>query len=435
MLKYFFLTLTLCAAGRFFAQSPARKVVLDQFVEDEKGKKLQSIIAVYKYKGQPFEDPINNGVDTKEEFGRFNARLPDMTGVKDTCYAYIYFGALADRKDLKGYVLAIIGNNTRTAGSPDTRIWIDRNYNLDLTDDGPPEVYDLKILEKEIVFFHPRVKNATYTISISRFPFSYNPKYIGMLDDYYRENSGSKTFAGAFYSFREHRLNTIGGDYKYGNDSFRIAIKDANCNGLFNDAGIDYILVGDYQTPVLPETAIPIEAKEGRTYFERNSKRFNITHIDPLGAYIQVQADEHAKLKHALMPGKKIKKFRFHTIDTTKTTVSIRKYRKKPTYIYIWRFDQPGFKEDTTALRQIVQNYSNKIHILTLNYGETPKALRGFRKRQSINWTIGQSTQQINNKLFIEDYPTGILTKKRLRVKQVGISPSELLFLLQNNQI
>jgi hypothetical protein len=414
--------------------SPPQKVLLDQYVEDEKSKKLQSLIAVYRYKGQPFEDPINNGVETKNEFGRFYAKLPDMKGVRDTSYAYIYFGALGERKELSGYVLAIIGHNTRQVNQPSTLIWLDRNYNLDLSDDGAPDTFSNNITQKDLTFINPQVKNATYTINISRFAFTFNARYIGMLDDYYRENSGTKKFAGALYSFREQRINTIGGDYK-GTDSFRIAIKDANCNGLYNDAGIDFILVGDYRTPIMPDVAIPIEAKAGKTYFERNGRRYNVLEIDRVGAFITLQPDEHAKVRNALVPGKKIRKFRFQTTDKEKKTVSIRKFRKKPTYIYVWRFDQPGFDADTTALRIIARDFADKINLVTLNYGETPKELKSFKKRNSINWTIGQSTMKINEKLFIEKYPMGVLTKKRLKVKQVSISPSELLILLRNNQI
>jgi hypothetical protein len=411
-----------------------QKVLLNTYVEDEKSKKLQSIIAVYRYKGQPFEDPINNGVETKNEFGRFYAKLPDLAGVKDTSYAYIYFGGLGDRKELNGYILAIIAHNTRQVSRPSTLIWLDRNYNLDLTDDGPPDTFGNNITQKDLTFINPHVRNATYTINISRFAFNFNTRYIGMLDDYYRENSGTKHFAGAMYSFREQRINTIAGDYR-GSDSFRIAIKDANCNGLYNDAGIDFILIGDYGTPMMPDVMIPIASKAGKTFFERNGRRYNVVEIEKVGTYISIWADEDATVRNALVPGRKIKKFRFQTTDKDKKTISIRKFRKKPTYIYVWRFEQPGFDADTAALRIIARDFADKVNLVTLNYGETPKELKSFKKRNSINWTIGQSTMKINNKLFIEKYPMGVLTKKRLKVKQVSISPSELLILLRNNQI
>lgn len=432
VLVLFLLNTIFSASG----QTTSHKIVLDKYVEDEKGKKLQSVIAVYRYRGQPFEDPINLGVATKKESGHFYAKLPDLTNVRDTNYAYIYFGGLSERKELKGYVLAIVGNNTRRVGFPSTLIWIDRNYNLDLTDDGPPDTFGMNTMSRDITFVNPQVKNATYTVIISRFPFDFNRQYISMLNDYYNENKGTKEFAGALFSFREQRINTIAGDYKEGNDSFRIGIKDVNCDGLYNGVETDYILVGDYKAPVLPDVVIPIKKDEGKTFFEHNGKRYIVEHIDHVGAYITVRLDENARITGQLQAGKKIRKFKFWIAgDKDKKTISIRKYRKKPTYIYVWRFDQPGFAADTAALRVIAGKYGNKVNLVTLNYGETPNVLKGFLKRNNINWTVGQSTLKINKLLYIEKYPTGILTKKHLKVDKVGLSPSELLTLLNQNLI
>lgn len=427
----FFCALT--AALTASAQKSVQTVVLDNFVQDAKGKKMQSIIAVYKYAGQPFEDPINLGVETKKESGKFYAKLPDMQGVTDTSYAYVYFGGIDERKDLPGYSLVIIGNNKRSFKP--ALLWIDRNHNLDLSDDGAPDTFSSIKPDLDIVLRHPQIKNATYTVNISRFSFSYNSRYIGMLDDYYKENSGSKQFAGALYSFKEQRINTIAGDYASGGDSFRIGIKDVNCNGLYNDAGVDYILIGDYGSPVMPDNIIQINSKAGKTWFEKDGKRYNILNIDRLGARITIEHDPGARISNALVPGKKLKKFRFQTTDKEKRTVSIKKYRKKPTYIYVWRFDQPGFSADTAILRIIARDYSDRIHLVTLNYGETPKELKTFKRINGINWLIGQSTRKINDLMFIERFPFGLLTSKRLRIKQIKISPADLLLLLKNNQI
>jgi hypothetical protein len=135
------------------------------------------------------------------------------------------------------------------------------------------------------------------------------------------------------------------------------------------------------------------------------------------------------------VPGKKLKKFKFKTPDKEQKTISIRQYRKKATYIYVWNFNQDGFSKDTAALRIIARDYANKIQLITLNYGETPKELRAFMIRNTINWSIGLSSQKINEQLFLEKYPFAVLTEKRLKIKQLKISPEELLLLLKNNQI
>ena len=304
----FLLISLLVLSAKISAQTPVHKVYLNKIVQDEKGKKMQAIVAVYKYTGPVFEDPISLGVDTKKEAAKFTPKLPNMQGVDDTSYAYIFFGALQSRKDLKGYTLMLIGNNQRTYNKP-ALLWIDKNHNLDLSDDGAPDTFASSANEKDITLINPLNKNATYTINISRFSFSYNSKYLGMLNEFYEANSGNKKFSGALYSFKEIRLNTIAGDFKFENDSFRFGLKDVNCNGIYNDVGIDQIIIGDYQTFVLPDNSIDINAKADKNGFEKNGKHFNITFIDPLGAYVSIQEDKNAKINNSLVLGKKLKKF------------------------------------------------------------------------------------------------------------------------------
>ena len=430
----FLIIALLALATKVSAQTPIHKVYLNQIVQDEKGKKMQAIVAVYNYTGPVFEDPVGLGVETKKPATKFTPKLPNMQGISDTAYAYIYFGALLERQELKGYTLMIIGNNKRQYNKP-ALLWIDKNHNLDLSDDGAPDTFSSNASEKDLTLINPNNKNARYTINISRFSFSYNSKYLGMLDEFYNAGSGNKKFSGALYSFKEIRLNTIAGDFNFGNDSFKLGLKDVNCNGLYNDAGIDQFIIGDYKTYVLPDNAVSINSKADKNCFEKNGKRYNILFIDPLGAYVSIQEDKNAKISSSLVFGKKLKKFKFLSTDKTPKKISLKKYKKKPLYIYVWRFDQKGFTEDTAALRIIARDYSDKIQLITLNYGEKPAELKSFKQRNLINWFIGQSTQKINESLFLNQFPLGILADKRLKIKQVKISPADLLNLLKNHQI
>jgi hypothetical protein len=433
MVKHLAITFFLLFSQQFIIAQSEKTVKLNRYIEDEKGRKMQSIVAVYKYKGQPILEPINIGVDTKNESKSFRFILPSMEGVKDTNYAFIYFGGLNNRKSLPGYTLAVIGNNQRK--QKPALIWVDKNHNLDLSDDGAPDTFFNYTVNKDIQLNHPTVPNATYTANISRYGFNFNAKYIGMLDDYYKTNSPDKIYAGTLYSFREQRINCIAGDYWTEQDSFTIGIKDANCNGIYNEVGIDYIIVGEYKINELPDVVIPINKKNSNTYFERKGKKYIVQNIHPLGNTILIKRDDEAKIAKQLTIGKKINRFKFQTANKEKKTYSIRHFKKKPSYIFVWRFEQENFRKDTAILRNIQLNYSDKINLITFNYGETPKELRTFIRRNQINWMIGQSSQKINNKLYIEQFPTGILTKKRLKVSRVSISPSELLILLQNNQL
>ena len=67
----FLLISLLVLAAKISAQTPVHKVFLNTIVQDEKGKKMQAIVAVYKYTGPAFEDPSGIGVETKKEAARF----------------------------------------------------------------------------------------------------------------------------------------------------------------------------------------------------------------------------------------------------------------------------------------------------------------------------------------------------------------------------
>ena len=415
----------LLLANHVLAQSPF-KIALNQIVLDEKGRNMQSIVAVYKYKGQPFEDPSLIGVASKKDPKTFYAKLPDMSGITDTNYAYIFYGGTDQRKDLKGYSLMIIGNNQRT--SQPALLWIDKNHNLDLSDDGVPDTFFHTTTDKDITLHHPTQTNATYTVNISRFSFYYNSKYLGMLDEYYNSSAGHKVFAGALYAFKEQRLNTIAGDYQFGNDSFRIGLKDVNCNGLYNDWGIDQLIVGEYKKE-LPNKAMVLEQSKQGMQFVIGGKAYSVLNIPALGAYIECQSYVGNDVVTQLPVGKKIKPFKYKLYNNE--LQSLKSFKKQACYLYFWNDQNTELNKDTLALRSLVNQYGQSIKIITFNKGLTPKELLMFKRNGLINWPIGIATDAILTDLFIGKLPYGIYLGKRLKVKQVAISPSDLLLLLQ----
>ena len=420
-----FVCIVLMLGKSLWAQSNF-KLELNQIVLDEKGRKMQSIIAVYKYKGQPFVDPALIGVAGNKDPKTFYAKLPNMTGINDTNYAYIFYGGTDQRKDLKGYSLMIIGNNQRSYKP--ALLWIDKNHNLDLSDDGAPDTFFYDTPDKDITLSHPKQATAQYTVNISRFSFSYNSKYIGMLDDYYKNNAGPTAFAGALYSFKEQRLNTIAGDYNNGTDSFRVGIKDVNCNGFYNDWGIDQLIIGAYKSE-LPEQSIVLENKKQAMHFVSMGKAYSINNIHPLGAFIEFSAYTGNEVMTHLPIGKKIKPFKYQLYN--KSLKSSKGFKKQSCYLYFWDDQNPNFYKDTQALRTLTNEFGNKVQIMTFNKGLNHQELLQFKRNGLINWPLAIATESILKQLMIGQLPYGIYCGKRLKVKQVAISPADLLLLLK----
>lgn len=419
------LCLSLCIGKALWAQSNYQ-LALNQIVMDEKGRKMQSIIAVYKYKGQPFIDPALIGVAGNKEPKTFYAKMPNMTGITDTNYAYIFYGGTDQRKDLKGYSLMIIGNNQRSIKP--ALLWIDKNHNLDLSDDGSPDTFYYNTTDKDITLSHPKQATAQYTVNISRFSFSYNSKYLGMLDEYYKNNNGPAAFAGALYSFKEQRLNTIAGDYHNGTDSFRIGLKDVNCNGFYNDWGIDQLIIGGYKSE-LPDQSIVLENNKQNMRFVAMGKAYTIQSIHPIGAFIEFSAYTGNDVITHLPIGKKIKPFRYQLYN--KSLQSSKALKKQACYLYFWNDQNPNFFKDTLALRTLTTSFGSKLQIMTFNKGLNHQELLQFKRNAQINWPIAIATESLIKDMKLGQLPYGIYCGKRLKVKQVAISPADLLILLK----
>jgi hypothetical protein len=426
-----FLALFFSLSGKVCAQDSSYHVDLTMRAEDDQFQKTQSIIPLYLFTGQPFEDNRNFGVETKSKAKTFNAVLPNLNGVHDTFYGYIY-SAQAVNKKLPGYYFIVVGNNKRDR-TP-TPIWVDWNNNLDLTDDGAPDTIWNNNKAIDLTFKHPLDSNAKYILRISRFPLLSFRKYKFLLNEHYEEHSGSKIFAGADFSFREQRMNVLAGDYVNGNDSFRIAIKDYDCNGYFNDGNVDYIMIAPYGTDDYVIRVIEIPEK-GLPKFEWNNKQYQITAIDKVGKFIEFKWNKGAKLEFSMNLGDKLPKFKYCTVQNKPEHVKSKVLKKKPLYLFFWNKNNPNFSSDTTALRILQREYGNKIHILCLNYGFTPKQIRRFRLRNRINWKMGYSTSEINKMLFVKEFPQSFYTDKKQVITRIGLSPSELLKLLQSNEI
>lgn len=409
----------------------AQKIEQIRFDEKAYGEryfKSKLIIPIFKYQRNSIEEYEKFGVFNDKKLENFSIKkFPDMNDATDTAYGFIYYsGAPSDIN--RGYVTILVNNYKRWVKP--AIIHIDKNNNLDFTDDGAADTFTAFTPYLDINFPHPVVKNANYTVRLSRFDLSKDEKYRFLMDEYYKNNQGNKVFAGIDYSFKENRLNIKGTTYINGTDTFRIAIEDGNYDGLYNSAEYDKIYVAKKSDSIfLDDFSFPIEERIKKTEFEWNEKVYKITEFDPAGNYIKFYWDKDAVSRKALQVGKKIPKFTFYLYDS-KTTKKIKKYKRKGLYIYFYNYSNPTFDEDTTALTQIHRKYGNCINIVTLNYGDYYKSIRAMKVLDKIPYTVGLSNREINRMFNIETLPQGFLCRKRLRLTHKNISPQEVLELL-----
>lgn len=411
-----------------FGQNNIVEVSFNEKAFDERYFKSKLIIPLFRFNSNSIEEYEKFGVLNKKPLKTFSIKkFPDMSGATDTAYGFIYYsGAPSDIN--RGYVTVLVNNYKRWVKP--AIIYVDKNNNLDFTDDGAADTFTSFTKHLDIEFTHPKHPKSNYKVTISRFDLNKDAQYRFLMDEYYKNNQGNKVFAGIDYSFKENRTNMRGTTYANGTDTFRIALYDGNYDGLYTSAEYDKIYVAKKGDSIfLDNFSFPIEERITKTEFEWNEKVYKITEFAPSGNTIKFFWDKDAISKRALTVGKKIPKFTFYLHDS-KTTKKIKKYKRKGLYIYFYNFDNPNFDNDTAVLSQIHRKYGNCINIVTLNYGNYYKTISAMKVLDNIPYTVGLSSRETNRMFNIETLPQGFLCRKRLRLAHKNISPQEVLDLL-----
>ena len=388
-------------------------------VEDDQFQKSHALLPVYKFESDSIEPYSRFGVDIPDDLPWLKIRkMPNMEGCRDTGYTFIYFSG-ADNEANQGYLLCLIGNYHTSVRT--IYFHVDRNNDLDFTNDGPPDSLGYFDHELTIELENIHAPGAKYAAKLSRYRSNYNMvNYDKMLTDHYRAHSGKKKFTRITYCYREQRYNTVLAHFKEGQDSFTIGLKDMNVNGLYNDACADQWYIGPYGSTVVATELMDLTPTVSKNVFEWNGKKYRFRSIESTGAFVEIVEDKYAKLSNKLEVGERGPNFSYYNILNKEH--ELKEYKKKEVYLFFWDLENLS-DEDTLYLGKIHREYADRIQLITLNHGDKPKNVRIFFFYDQIQWPIGYSNSSIADLYFLEDVNRGFYMGKGCKIRDEKISP------------
>lgn len=409
-----------------FCNAQTIRIECENMVEDDQFTKSQSILPIYKYVSDSIEPYSKFGLEIDKDQAWYKIKkLPDMTDVHDTGYTYIYFAG-SDNERSQGYILCLIGNYERSYR--DVIFYVDRNNDLDFTNDGNPDTLGFEQNDFVLTMRNAKIEEATYSIKLSRFKYGENVRYKHLLEEHYKQHSGSKIFTQVNYCYREQRYNSIVANYKTDTDSFTIGIKDVNVNGLYNEPGLDVWYIGPYGSTINSDKLLELSKKSSENTFEWNGKKYQIDVISLIGAYITIHELKGAELENALRLGKSTPNFTYFNILNNEHQLS--EFKKKQVYLFFWDIASLS-DEDTTYLGKIHREYSEQLQLITLNHGDEPKKVRIAFHYDKISFPVAYSNSTIGELYYIEDLSRGYYLDKKCRLLDDKISPKEMYLRLQ----
>ncbi len=401
------------------------RVSLDEYITDEAFHKNQAMIPVFHYTGKPIEGIQEFGlkqVRNKSQVS-FDVVFPlGMNPENDTGYTFIYYSGNTKSEPL-GYVFGIVENYAGIGGP--TLLWLDRNFNLDLNDDGPPDTFSNA--SKDYIFIrikHPEISFSDYFVRLSRFQNSSNQKYIDLLQSHYQKNSGNKQFAGVRFSFREQRLNIKSGWYNDGTDSFRISVRDQNYNGLYDDVDMDELVLNTYDSREAGDYPFTVNKV---TYIHWKLQSYKVIYIDPSGRYMDIEKDTSWLHYKGLSYCQKLPDFHIQFADKDQKRVNFRKWgRKKPCLVYFFSLNHETLADDLELLKIIHSQRHPYVKILAINYGDPMIKVLGWSHIQKVPFDVAIAPRELAQKYFIHNLPTLIITNSNGRMCEIIVDSQEI---------
>lgn len=345
-----------------------------------------------------------------------------------------------------------------------TRVWVDLNHNLDLTDDvvqyyTPSSVaFSEKKVPSQDALLKLDTLGTGVKLQLGFFQAGELRSYQKLYADAVDLVKGNRVFCGVTASFRQRRLNVICGHMVHHQDTLYWALKDVNLNGLYNDLGVDVVMVSNNAAEFNTANAWIIQ-KGGAVLdwlgqgwkvipqMNENPKRGSSQHADAnqnaeggLDAEWLVSVapigNKEVKNSRSLLVGDKIPNFKFCVIEGAYKVGKlkenpvhrrkIRKFKGKYTLLVVWNADDVNFHKDSAALHALTRNLPDSVQVIMLNHGGSGRYVYGYNRRFETQMIHGFCSPQVTELLKLQTMPQNFLIDPKQRLIDINVSPFEL---------
>jgi hypothetical protein len=345
-----------------------------------------------------------------------------------------------------------------------TRVWVDLNHNLDLTDDvvqyyTPSSVaFSEKKVPTPDALLRLDTLGTGVKLQLGFFQAGELRSYQKLYADAVDLVKGNRVFCGVTASFRQRRLNVICGQMVHHQDTLYWALKDVNLNGLYNDLGVDVVMVSNNAAEFNTANAWTLQ-KGGAVLdwlgqgwkvipqMNENPKRGSSQHAEvnqnaeggldaewlisvaPIG-------NKEVKNSRSLLVGDKIPNFKFCVIEGAYKVGKlkenpvhrrkIRKFKGKYTLLVVWNADDVNFHKDSAALHALTRNLPDSVQVIMLNHGGSGRYVYGYNRRFETQMIHGFCSPQVTELLKLQTMPQNFLIDPKQRLIDINVSPFEL---------
>jgi len=437
---------------KIFGSSKTLVTSLDQRGSDNEINHLIDVLPLFTLKNDSIIQPI----DLSADYSGMNLNAWKIITSKDSLTPGINHGyGFVPHHHGVGLVpthTLILVENPENMRFRATKIWVDLNHNFDLTDDGPVQWYFPmkltlpKLNDGDRVFSQSLILLDTtqngMAVGFNQFMPGELRSVQKMYDDAIALVCGSREYLGCNVSFRQHRKAVWFGGEKINNsiqnDTLYWAVKDVNLNGLYNDIGIDKVIVGNNRGEFSSSNAWDYRPGLIVDWLGQAQLIENVNQNKD-----GIWAISHRKIKNvgikgsrSLLIGEKLPKFKFCLIEgkyqpgkLKENPVhrrSIRTFKGKYTYVVVWNADNPNYINDSAELHDLSRNLPDSIQIVCLNHGGGGRYVYQYNKRYETQFIQGFCSSEVAEKLKLQTMPQYFLIDPKQRLMSINQRPNTL---------
>ncbi len=318
-------------------------------------------------------------------------------------------------------------------------LYIDRNNDEDLTNDGSPFffpksknefIFDIigkkdkqqitKILLKRKILFQDAKKQRTFDDFFFDSFGNLKNKIVFM---YSMQNPDFKGKPGSFYF--DDRICLSRGNIKIGKEIYAIGIFDYNNNGLFNDISNEHgdVLIIDLDRDGKLTYSNSNEVFTLDEIFRIQGQSYKVSKVDPYGKFVEItKTSEKPTFRFLKMMEERISKssnFQRYKIDSSfwnydfydinNKRVDLSKLKNRYLLLNFWGEWCKPCLDEIPELIAIKKQYGNKLKILSFIKTNNIIKAKQIINDKKITWTQIKLKQKIEKQFNINGYPTNIL--------------------------
>lgn len=435
MKKLFCLLLIATVSNSIFSQYQIPEIKNESIVSlnfnfralDAEQHQSMGLIPLFFLRGDSVGEFLDLSAAIVGEEVRYRKIVPPKYSTLNMAYGYFFNNQLSNSFS-PHHSLFLIENPTQLHRKK-SLIWIDRNQDFDFTNELP----DTLELGKSNGVISSGAGGKALGIQLEPFPYQQFKHFAKMSDEAILLQQGNRTYVSSRFSLKETRWNLWYARTIYDGDTLDIGIKDINCNGKYNDWGIDRVFIKSYNNPIFYGNNSVVLEKTTDLFWMGNS--FELKVFDDQLGVVEIKKVAPKTNDYCLSIGKKFPRFRFCVAEKPVHKKQIRRLRAEYVFVYVWSAENPSFIADSSILHQIQRNLPSNIKILMLNHGGSGRYVYRYNKRYETNFLQGFCSPKIAKKLKLQSMPQSFLLDSRHNIVKIGMNARQFQRYIAKNTL